>query len=191
MKRPFLLGLAGVVGLGAVGAAVVASLTQQPDRAPESPGSAPASAGEAAAPPARPTSPSSAPAGPRYLALPAGEVERGLTATLRPCYGRFRVGPGPPAVLTLELEAGDGGGFAVVDARVASAGGASEGLVSCLRELLPGRRVEGGSFPAGERFLVQYVAEQEVVTAPQATPPAPSTSHPITRQRPSRRAGSR
>jgi len=201
VKRQLILGLAGVVGLGVAGAAAVALLTRPPDRAPPgpgpAPGSTPASAAEAGALPERPALPLPLPppAGPRYLALPPDAIGRDLAAALRPCHGRFRMGPGPPAVLTLELESEEGGGFVVVDTQVASAGGAGEGLISCLRDALPGQRVAGGPFQAGERFMVEYTAKQEVVATPQARPPPPTTPTPtstsVSRQQLSRRGGSR
>jgi len=192
VKKLIFLGLAGVAVVAAGGAVVVARLTAPPDPAPEGPGSVAAPA--AAAPVSFGPLPGAAHQGPRYLALPSTALDRDLAAATRPCHGRFRLDPGAPPVFTLELEAEQGRSLVVVDARVESAGGASEGLMLCLRERLPGQRVAGGSFPAGERFLIRYVAQQEVERPPPTVPQSPA-DHPapqsISRQPASRRAGGR
>jgi len=128
---------------------------------------------------------------PRSLQLPPRVAARDLTAALAPCHRGNPMGPGLPAILTLELEAQAGGGLVVVGARIASRGGASDGLVACARELLLGRRVTVGSFTPGEHFVASY---DVVSPSPAASPPPdlPSTSLPASRlQRAQRRGGSR
>lgn len=197
MKRLVFLSLAGIVGLGFAAGAVVLVVTQHPDGAPGAARSVPAlpaSPPEPVAPPERAISGLPVPAvpaqqGPRSLQLAQGVVARDLTGALPPCHRVNAMGPGPPAVLTLELEARDGGGLVVVDARVASRGGASEGLISCAIQVLLGRRVAEGSFPPGEHFVTQVE-----ITPPSnaADPPIepPPTSQPISRQQ-LRRRGTR
>jgi len=195
VRRPVFLGLAGIAALGAAATAGVLLFTWQPVGAPgQEPAPLPATrAAPSAAPPggAAPSPPVQASRGQRSLQLPPGAAARDLTAALAPCHRGNPAGQGLPAVLTLELEAQAGGGLVVVDARVASRGGASEGLLACARQLLLGRRVTLGSFPPGEHFVTWY---DVVSPSPAVSPPPdpPSTSPPANRlQRAQRRAGSR
>ena len=191
MKKQFFLGLAAIVGLGVAAAAVVVLSAQRPDGTPGA--AEPAPAREAVTPPADsiPPAPVQGPQGPPYLQLSPATVARDVTAAQSHCHRVNAIGPGSPAVLTLELEARDGGGFVVVDARVASQGGASEGLVLCASQVLLGRRVEEGAFSPGEHFLARY----ELEPPPQATntseQPATPTSLSVSRQQLRQRGGSR
>jgi hypothetical protein len=195
VKKLVYLGLAGAVGLGGAAAALVLLLTRYPDAAPEeagaAPAPAPAPAPDAVAAPLPVTPPLAVPGpqGPRYLGLPPDVVERDLMAVLPPCHRVNAMGPGPPALLTLELEARDAAGLVVVDARVASPGGASEGLLSCARQALLGRRVAAGSFQPGETYLVQLQVRPGSQAA-SPPPEPPSTSQSIGRPQRPRRGGS-
>jgi hypothetical protein len=192
MKRHVFLGVAAIAALALAAAAVMVMLAPGLDRDPVAAG--PAATPAAVAPPEASTEPPpvQAPPGRPHHQLSPAVVARDLTAPVAPCHRVNAVGLPPPAVLTLELEAGAGGGLVVVGASVASQGGASEGLVSCASEVLLGRQVTEGSFSAGERFLVRF---ELVPPAQGASPPPEPSSRPasasVTRQQLRHRGGAR
>jgi hypothetical protein len=134
---------------------------------------------------------------PSDIQLPPDAVARDLTAALPPCHEVDAMDASSAAIFTLELEARDSAGLVVVGARVASRGGASDGLVECVTKALVGRRLAVGSFSPGERFLARYEVKPP---SPRVTPPSqvaepprerPSIPQTVTRQQLRRRGGSR
>jgi hypothetical protein len=184
--------LLGVVALGAV---LLVGEGTDSQRAPVGTPSGPAApAPTAPAPhPAASTGPapeaSGYPPGPRRLQLPIHRVKVDLSEQLVPCFQRFPPHSSLPAVLTLELEAQAGGGFAVLDSVVKNWGGATAGLVECARGALRGQIVRGGTYPPGERALYDYALEPPPSIAPPPPPePSPSTL-PANRVQQPRRSG--
>jgi hypothetical protein len=132
------------------------------------------------------------PPGPRRLQLPIGRVKVDLSEQLVPCFQRFPPHSSLPAVLTLELEAQAGGGFAVLDSVVKSWGGATAGLVACARGALRGQIVRGGTYPPGDRAVYDYALEPPPSIAPPPPPdPLPSTLPANRLQQPRRSGASR
>ena len=132
------------------------------------------------------------PPGPRRLQLPIGRVKVDLSEQLVPCFQRFPPHSSLPAVLTLELEAQAGGGFAVLDSVVKSWGGATAGLVACARGALRGQIVRGGTYPPGDRARYDYALEPPPSIAPPPPPdPLPSTLPANRLQQPRRSGASR
>jgi len=116
-----------------------------------------------------------------------------LSEQLVPCFQRFPPHSSLPAVLTLELEAQAGGGFAVLDSVVKNWGGATAGLVECARGALRGQIVRGGgAHPPGDRALYDYALEPPPSIAPPPPPePSPSTLPANRLQQPRRSGASR
>jgi hypothetical protein len=129
------------------------------------------------------------PPGPRRLQLPIGRVRVDLSEQLVPCFQRFPPHSSLPAVLTLELEAQAGGGFAVLDSAVKTWGGASAGLVECARGALRGQVVRGGTYPPGDRALYDYTLEPPPSIAPPPPPEPPPSTLPANRLQQPRRSG--
>ena len=129
------------------------------------------------------------PPGPRRLQLPIGRVKVDLSEQLVPCFQRFPPHSSLPAVLTLELEAQAGGGFAVLDSVVKSWGGATAGLVECARGALHGRIVRGGTHPPGDRALYDYALEPPASISPPPPPEPPPSTLPANRLQQPRRSG--
>ncbi|MFL5263862.1 MAG: hypothetical protein ACJ79L_15765 [Anaeromyxobacteraceae bacterium] len=167
-----MIGVAGIVALGAAGTALVLLADQQADGAPQLAGATPAEPAPApgpVAPPEPPAPPMQWPEGLISIQLPPITVARDLTAALARCHRVNAMTSGSPAVLTLELEARDPVNLVVLDAEVASPGAASEGLIACAREILRGRRVEVGDVPLGRHFVARY----------EVTPPLPPVAPPV------------
>jgi hypothetical protein len=129
------------------------------------------------------------PPGPRRLQLPIGRVRVELSERLVPCFQRFPPHSSLPAVLTLELEAQAGGGFAVLDSAVKNWGGATAGLVECARGALRGQVVRGGTYPPGDRALYDYALEPPPSIAPPPPPEPPPSTLPANRLQQPRRSG--
>ncbi|MFL5300414.1 MAG: hypothetical protein ACJ79R_08740 [Anaeromyxobacteraceae bacterium] len=197
MKRRVWVGVAGIAGIGAAAAVLLSA--DESERAQEGAGAA--TARGALVPPEVPAAPSlpQGPLQPTHLQLPPDVVARDLPAALAACPEFDAIDPGVAPVLTLDLEARDGEGLAVIGAEVARRGGASEALVECMTQVLVGRRLAIGSFSAGEHFLARYEAKplaRAVAPPPQAAAlprePAPPPPPPaVTRQPFRRRGGSR
>ena len=160
MKKLVILAVGAILLLGvvAVVAVLIASDGAEPARRRPAPGQ-PAAGGDPASAPlgsaARPGR-SGYPPGPRRVQLPAGRVKAVLSEPLVPCFQSFPPHSSLPAVLTLELEAQSSGGFAVLGSSVKSWGGATAALVECVRKILPGQVVPGGSFTMGDRALYDF-----------------------------------
>jgi hypothetical protein len=194
VKKLVLLAVGAILLLGVV-AVVAVLIASGGDGAPASPAPIQPSGAAAPAPAAAPPSPPAAagyPPGPRRVELPAGRVKAVLSEPLVPCFKRFPPHSSLPAVLTLELEAQSSGGFAVLGSSVKSWGGATAALVECVRQILPGQVVPGGSFTMGERALYDFELSMPPSIAPPPPPEPPPSSLPANRaQQPSRRGASR
>jgi hypothetical protein len=176
VKKLVLIALAGIVAIGVIAVAVVLLATQDPAGVPDGPAGTGNLAGKVAA--AEPIQPPPAPsqeqfpeAGLRRLQLPDRIAARDVTAPIAACLRANPTSHGGGALLTLELEALEGGGLRIVDAPVARWGNASRALVDCAQQILEGRTIPIGAYTPGERFRARY--ELESVT-PEAEPPPPS-----------------
>ncbi len=130
------------------------------------------------------------PPGPRSLQLPAGAVRIALSEPLVDCFRTYPPHSPLPGVLTLDLEAQSGGGFAVLDSRVKSWGGATAGLVECAQRTLRGQVVKGTSYPAGARATYDFELDMPPSIAPPPPPDPPPSTLPANRgQMPQRRGG--
>ena len=193
MKKLVILAVGAILLLGVV--AVVAVLLVG-DGAEPAPSPAPAQPAGAAIPPPLPSAPPSPgpvgyPPGPRHVQLPAGRVKAVLSEPLVPCFKSFPPHSSLPAVLTLELEAQSSGGFAVLGSSVKSWGGATAALVECVRKILPGQVVPGGSFTMGDKALYDFELSMPPSIAPPPPPEPPPSTLPANRQQqPQRRGGS-
>ena len=197
MKKLVMLAVGAILLLGIVAVAAVLLVGEGTDSqratgvtpsgpvAPAPTASAPApSAATGPAPEA-----SGYPPGPRRLQLPIRRVKVDLSEQLVPCFQRFPPHSSLPAVLTLELEAKAGGGFAVLDSVVKNWGGATAGLVECARGALRGQIVRGGTYPPGERALYDYELEPPPSIAPPPPPEPPPSTLPANRLQQPRRSG--
>lgn len=196
MKKLVILAVGAILLLGVVAVVAVLVVGEGTDspKAPVAPPSGPVapvqSAPSAAAGPAPEAT--GYPPGPRRLQLPIGRVKADLSEKLVPCFQRFPPHSSLPAVLTLELEAQAGGGFAVLDSVVKNWGGATAGLVGCARGALRGQIVRGGTYPPGDRALYDYALEPPPSIAPPPPPePLPSTLPANRLQQPRRSGASR
>jgi hypothetical protein len=188
------MALLGVAAFGAAALVAVLVVTRDPAGGPADPGRMDRDA-PAAAWPAGPSSPRHPRAvarqeqrpepGPPLLQLPDRILARDVTSPVAPCLLATPTSPGGGALLTLELEAQDGGGLLIVGAPVARWGNASQALVDCARHVLEGRTISVGAYPAGERFQASYPLESP---SPEAAPPPPS-GVPSRRQPPRSAAG--
>lgn len=186
MKKLLFVALAGILAIGAIAVAVVLLSTQEPAGVP----GVPAGTGSLAVPVA-PTVPGPPPpagsqeqppeAGPRRLQLPDRIALGDVTAPIAACLRANPTSPGGGALLTLELEALEGGGLRIVDAPVARWGNASRALVECAQQALRGRTISLGAYTPGERFQARYELESPL---PEAPPPPPSA---LPSRRPSQR----
>jgi hypothetical protein len=146
------------------------------------------------APAAGPTGPQATggyPPGPRQVQLPPGRVNQALSEPLAPCFLAYPPHSSLPAILTLELEAQSGGGFAVLDARVKAWGGATAQLVDCAQKTLRGQVVRAGTFTPGDLAVYDLALEPPPTIAPPPPPEPPSSTLPTNRLQPQRRGGSR
>lgn len=181
MKKLAFMALLGVTAFGVAAILAVRVATREPAGGSVPPAGT-ANAGEAAAgwqAPAAPRNPRAATRlelqpepGPPRLQLPDRVVARDVTAPVTPCLLASPTSPGGGALLTLELEAQDGGGLLVIGAQVARWGSASKALVDCARHVLEGRTISLGAYTPGERFQASYALEPAV---PEPAPPAPSS----------------
>ena len=197
MKKLVMLAVGAILLLGIV---AVAAVLLVGDGA-ESPKASVVTPSEAVAPVQPAPAPSTAtatgpapeasgyPPGPRRLQLPIGRVKVDLSEQLVPCFQRFPPHSSLPAVLTLELEAQAGGGFAVLDSVVKNWGGATAGLVECARAALRGKIVRGGTYPPGDRALYDYALEPPPSIAPPPPPEPPPSTLPANRLQQPRRSG--
>ena len=177
MKKLVIIALAGIIAIGVIAVAVVLFATQEPAGVSD----VPAGAGGSLAAPAATALPIQPPpaasqeqfteAGPRRLQLPDRIAARDVTAPIAACLRANPTSHGGGALLTLELEALEGGGLRIVDAPVARWGNASRALVDCAQQILAGRIIPIGAYTPGEHFRARY--ELESVT-PEAAPPPPS-----------------
>ena len=197
MKKLVMLAVGAILLLGIVAVAAVLLVGDGGESPKESvvtpPGTvapvqpAPAPATETATGPAPEAS--GYPPGPRRLQLPIGRVKVDLSEQLVPCFQRFPPHSSLPAVLTLELEAQAGGGFAVLDSVVKNWGGATAGLVECARGALRGQIVRSGTYPPGDRALYDYALEPPPSIAPPPPPEPPPSTLPANRLQQPRRSG--
>jgi hypothetical protein len=182
VKKLAFMALLGVAAFGVTAILAVLVATRDPAGGPASPART-ASPDEAAvtwqAVPAAPGNPRAAARqeqlpepGPPRLQLPDRILARDVTAPVAPCLLANPTNPGGGALLTLELEAQDGGGLLIVGAPVARWENASKALVDCARHVLEGRTIILGAYSPGERFQASYALESAV---PEPAPPAPST----------------
>ena len=193
MKRLVILAVGAILLLGVV--AVVAVLlmgdgAESPKASVVTPSGPVAPVQPAPAPATGPAPEASGyPPGPRRLQLPIDRVRVDLSEQLVPCFQRFPPHSSLPAVLTLELEAQAGGGFAVLDSTVKNWGGATAGLVECARGALRGQVVRGGNSPPGDRALYDYALEPPPSIAPPPPPEPPPSTLPANRLQQPRRSG--
>jgi hypothetical protein len=194
VKKLIFIALAGIVAIGVIAVAVVLLATQESAGDPAGVPGVPARTGSLAAPvePALPGPPPSAASqeqppevGPRRLQLPDRIALGDVTAPIAACLRANPTSPGGGALLTLELEALEGGGLRIVDAPVARWGNASRALVECAQQTLRGRTISLGAYTPGERFRARYELESPL---PEPEPPPPSTLP--SRRPPQRGAGS-
>lgn len=176
MKKLVTIALAGIVAVGVIAVAVVLLAPQESAGVPDGPagtGNLAAKVATAAPvqlPPA--ASEEQLPeAGPRRLQLPDRIAARDVTTPIAACLRANPASHGGGALLTLELEALEGGGLRIIDAPVARWGNASRALVDCAQQILAGRIIPIGAYTPGEHFRARY--ELESVT-PEAAPPPPS-----------------
>ena len=195
MKKLVILAVGAILLLGVVavaGVLLVGDGTGSPAPAPSvaRPSGSAVPAPTAPAPATGPAPVASGyPPGPRRLQLPLGRVKVDLSEPLVPCFRRFPPHSSLPAVLTLELEAQAGGGFAVLDSVVKNWGGATAGLVECARSTLRGQLVRGGNYPPGDRALYDYSLEPPPSIAPPPPPDPPPSTLPANRLQQQRRSG--
>ena len=194
MKKLVMLAVGAILLLGVVAVVAVLLLGGGDDVPPH-----PTSGTPAAVQPSGPIAPAlqavegpspAAPVpGPRRVLLQPARVKKALSEPLAGCFKSHPVHSSLPAILTLELEAQAGGGFAVVGSSVKAWGGATKGLVECAQRTLPGQVVSGGSFPAGERAAYDFALEPPPSIAPPPPAEPPPTTLPTSRQPPARRSG--
>ena len=122
MKKLVILAVGAILLLGVVAVVAVLTVGGRDDAvlqpAPVGPSAAAAPAPAPAAGPTGPQASGGYPPGPRQVQLPPGRVNQALSEPLAPCFLAYPPHSSLPAILTLELEAQSGGGFAVLDARV-------------------------------------------------------------------------
>jgi hypothetical protein len=182
-----LLGVVAVTAVLLVGGNDAATTTPVPARPPGSAAPAPA----AVTVPSDPQATGGYPPGPRQVQLPPGRVNQALSEPLAPCFLAYPPHSSLPAILTLELEAQSGGGFAVLDARVKAWGGATAQLVDCAQKTLRGQVVRAGTFTPGDLAVYDLALEPPPTIAPPPPPEPPSSTLPTNRLQPQRRGGSR
>jgi hypothetical protein len=189
VKKLVIIALAGIIAVGVIAVAVVLFATQESAGVPDVPagrgnlGGPVATAVPIQPPPAAPQA-QLPEAGPRRLQLPDRIASRDVTAPIAACLRANPTSHGGGALLTLELEALEGGGLRIIDAPVARWGNASRALVDCAQQILAGRIIPIGAYTPGEHFRARY--ELESVT-PEAAPPPPSALP--SRRSPQRGAG--
>ena len=176
MKKLVIIALAGIIAVGVIAVAVVLFATQESAGVPDVPAGrgnlgGPVATAVPIQPPPAASQEQFPEAGPRRLQLPDRIAARDVTAPIAACLRANPTSHGGGALLTLELEALEGGGLRIVDAPVARWGNASRALVDCAQQILAGRIIPIGAYTPGEHFRARY--ELESVT-PEAAPPPPS-----------------
>ena len=177
MKKLVIIALAGILAIGVIAVAVVLFATQEPAGVSDVPAgtggslAAPAATALPIQPPLAASQEQPPELGPRRLQLPDRIALGDVTAPIAACLRANPTSPGGGALLTLELEALEGGGLRIVDAPVARWGNASRALVECAQQTLRGRTISLGAYTPGERFRARYELESPL---PEAPPPPPS-----------------
>ncbi len=200
MKKLVILAVGAILLLGVLALAAVLLVGEGSDPAPATgpgPGSNQPSGPSASSPsvvaaeaPGAAREDKGYPPGPRRLQLPPGKVKIALSEPLVACFKAHPPHSSLPGVLTLDLEAQAGGGFAVLDSKVKSWGGATAGLVECAQRTLRGQIVLGTSYPAGALATYDFELDLPPSIAPPPPPdPAPSTLPSNRSQQPARRGG--
>lgn len=198
MKKLVILAVGAILLLGVLAVAAVLLAGDGSDAASTATGGPVQPSGPEGAPPppvpvppsVQPPGPIGYPPGPRQLQLPRGRVIARLSEPLAACFKAHPPHSSLPGVLTLELEAQAGGGYAVLGSTVKAWGGATAGLVECARKTLVGQVVPGKVVTPGERALYDLSLEPPPSIAPPPPPePAPSTLPANRQERPQRRGG--